>query len=143
MKILQKLPYKLKTALPILALAGASMVPVSCSDDDEKDLKHDVELEWFNMYYDEISTHNIKRQLDDPLVNMVYLKYVNKGYPFTVGSIHDGLIQYLDGLISIDPTHVRGRGNFQWPAGKCQKEDSLWLVSKGWTVNTPPAQNQR
>ncbi len=143
MKILQKLPYKLKTALPILALAGASMVPVSCSDDDEKDLKHDVELEWFRGYYDEIGTHNIQRQLDDPLVNMVYLKYVNKGYTFPVDAIRPTLIPYLDGLMSANPARIRGRGNFQWPAGKCQKEDSLWLVSKGWTVNTPPAQNQR
>lgn len=143
MKILQKLPYKLKTALPILALAGASMVPVSCSDDDEKDLKHDVELEWFRGYYDEIGTHNIQRQLDDPLVNMVYLKYVNKGYTFPVDAIHPVLIPYLDGLMSANPARIRGRGNFQWPVGECPKEDSLWLVSKGWTVNTPPAQNQR
>lgn len=144
MKILQKLPYKLKTALPILALAGASMVPVSCSDDDEKDLKHDVELEWFYMYYDEIGTAEIQRHLDDPMVNNVYLKYLNKGAMFRGANVPYLLRPFLNDLLSVDPARVHGRGNLQFEVGTCPKEDSLWLVSKGWTVNTPPpAQKQR
>lgn len=140
MKILQKIPYKLKTALPALALAGASLMSSSC-DDKEKDLRHDVELEWFQEYYDEVRPSNIRQQLEDPTVRNVYLKYINKGRAFHPKGIHPSLIPYLDELLSIDPKRVFGRGNFQWPAGACQPADSLWLVSKGWTVNTPPAKN--
>lgn len=140
MKILQKIPYKLKTALPALALAGASLMSSSC-DNEEKDLRHDVELEWFQEYYDEVRPSNIEQILEDPTVRNVYLKYINKGRVFHPYGIHPALIPYLDELLSIDPKRVFGRGNFQWPAGACQPADSLWLVSKGWTVNTPPAKN--
>ncbi len=146
MKILQKLPYKLKTALPILALAGASMVPASCSnDDDEKDLKHDVELEWFNMYYDEITEINIAKHIKDPMVNNIYLKYLNKGALYTdySGSTLHMLREALERRIILDPERVRGRGNLVFTPGECWKSDSLWFVEKGWTVNTPYAPKQR
>lgn len=141
MKILQKIPYKLKTALPALALAGASLMSSSC-DDKEKDLKHDVELEWFKGYFEEII--NIQPYLDDPTVNNIYLKYVNKGEMFFGSNVSRGLRPYLDRILSQDPTRIFGRGNLQFEVGTCPKADSLWLVSKGWTVNTPPrAQKQR
>ena len=143
MKILQKLPYKLKTALPILAFVGASIVPAACNNDDDDhydktDSKHDVELLWTNSWSDEITEANIQKHLDDPKVNNIYLRYVPEemyvGYDES--ALHR-LRQSMEWRIALDPKRVYGRGNLVFSLGHCAKEDSLWFVEHGWTVNTP------
>ena len=142
MKILQKLPYKLKTALPILAFVGASIVPAACKDDDDHydktDSKHDVELLWANSWFDEITEANIQKHLDDPKVNNIYLRFVpvEMYVRYNESQLHR-LRQSMEWRIALDPKRVYGRGNLVFSLGHCAKEDSLWFVEHGWTVNTP------
>ncbi len=148
MKILQKLPYKLKTALPILAFVGASIVPAACNNDDDDhydhndndktDSKHDVELLWTARWTDETKVANIQKHLDDPNVNNIYLRFVNM-FPFSFTKPQEAnyLRQRMEWRIALDPKRVHGRGNLIFLLGLCAKEDSLWFVEHGWTVNTP------
>ena len=139
MKILQKLPYKLKTALPILAFVGASIVPAACKDDDDHydktDSKHDVELLWTAHWGSEITEANIKINLYDPKVNNIYLRYF-PAYTVRAAQSHY-LRKEMEWRIALDPKRVYGRGNLVFSLGHCAKEDSLWFVEHGWTVNTP------
>ena len=138
MKITQKIPYVLKRAVPSIMLLGATLLP-GCKKDEIQ--KHDVELKWFKGYYEEIAPADIRGYLDDPTVDKVYLKLVNKG-DFTwydTQRITTERRAHLEMPIGMDPTRVRGRGNFQFRPGVCSKADSLWFVYYGWTVN---AQNQ-
>ena len=144
MKILQKLPYKLKTALPILAFVGASIVPAACNNDDDDhydktDSKHDVELLWANSWSGEITEANIQKHLDDPNVNNIYLRFVpvEMYVGYDESALHR-LRQSMEWRIALDPKRVYGRGNLVFSLGHCAKEDSLWFVKHGWTVNTPP-----
>ena len=143
MKILQKLPYKLKTALPILAFVGASIVPAACNNDDDDhydktDSKHDVELLWANSWSGEITEANIQKHLDDPNVNNIYLRFVpvEMYVGYDESALHR-LRQSMEWRIALDPKRVYGRGNLVFSLGHCAKEDSLWFVEHGWTVNTP------
>ena len=140
MKILQKLPYKLKTALPILAFVGASIVPAACNNDDDDhydktDSKHDVELLWTAHWGSEITEANIKINLYDPKVNNIYLKYF-PAHTFRATE-SNYLRKEMEWRIALDPKRVHGRGNIIFVAGPCAKEDSLWFVEHGWTVNSP------
>ena len=140
MKILQKLPYKLKTALPILAFVGASIVPAACNNDDDDhydktDSKHDVELLWTAHWGSEITEANIKINLYDPKVNNIYLRYF-PAYTVRAAQSHY-LRKEMEWRIALDPKRVHGRGNIIFFSGPCAKEDSLWFVEHGWTVNTP------
>ena len=148
MKILQKLPYKLKTALPILAFVGASIVPAACKDDDDHydktDSKHDVELLWTARWTDETKVANIQKHLDDPNVNNIYLRFVpvEMYVGYDESALHR-LRQSMEWRIALDPKRVYGRGNLVFSLGHCAKEDSLWFVKHGWTVNTTKSTKQR
>ena len=153
MKILQKLPYKLKTALPILAFVGASIIPVACNNDDDDhydhndndktDSKHDVELLWTARWASEITEANIQKYLADPKVNNIYLRYVNRCPLYFSTQEINVIRQTMEWRISLDPKRVHGRGNLVFSPGHCAQEDSLWFVEHGWMVNTTKSTKQR
>ena len=159
MKFNETVKYNLKRILPILGIAGMTMLPACRGHENEPEpqpvdttkttprdtipqvQKHDVELKWFQKYYEEITPENIQANLNDPTVANVYLSIVNGGNFSNyntkgITAIRENL---LKPRLELDSTRVFGRGNFFFAPGRALPEDSLWFVQKGWTVN----QNQR
>ena len=143
MKFNQTVKYNLKRVLPILGIAGATLLPACREHQNEPEpQKHSVDLKWFQDYYEEITPENIQKNLDDPTVDTVYLALVNGG-DFTnwdEGSVELMRENFLGPRIEMGKGRVRGKGNFVFYPGVALPADSLWLVQQGWTVNQ---QNQR
>ena len=143
MKFNQTVKYNLKRVLPILGIAGATLLPACCEHRNEPEpQKHSVDLKWFQRYLEEITPENIQKNLDDPTVDTVYLALVNGG-DFT--NLYKENIEFmrensLGPRIEMGKGRVRGKGNFVFYPGVALPADSLWLVQQGWTVNQ---QNQR
>ncbi len=146
--------------LPVLAITASVLfgckpdAPVDDPNSTPQDtipdsLKYNVELEFWcgtitglgnggtKLYPD-----TIQKYIDNEYVDTVYL-VVNRGSTF--GGLRQSTItQYrnvLEELTNISP-RVRGRGNFYFQAAHPLPADSLYFVSKGWTVNQE-YQNQR
>ncbi|HBS76924.1 MAG TPA: hypothetical protein DEA31_03665 [Alphaproteobacteria bacterium] len=145
MTVKKTIPYKLRTGIPALMLAGATLFG-GCNKEDIE--KHDVDLPWSCGYYEQITSANVQRHLDDPSVGNVYLHlyqvdpdYASKEWTkWTAEDIHHKLYgRTLAPLVGKDPNRVFGRGNFEFARGVCPRADSLWFTQHGWTVN----QNQR
>ena len=135
--------YNLKRVLPILGIAGATLLPACREHRNEPEpQKHSVDLKWFQGYYEEITPENIQKNLDDPTVDTIYLALVNGG-DFT--NLYKENVEFmrensLGPRIEMGKGRVRGKGNFVFYPGRVAPADSLWLVQQGWTVNQ---QNQR
>lgn len=135
--------YNLKRVLPILGIAGATLLPACCEHRNEPEpQKHSVDLKWFWNYEEEITPENIQKNLDDPTVDTVYLALVNGGdfrhaYENNIKFMREN---FLGPRIEMGKGRVRGKGNFVFYPGVALPADSLWLVQQGWTVNQ---QNQR
>ena len=135
MRFTKTLKYNLKRALPILTIAGAGLM-ASCDKDDEPSIpQHDVELKFYQDHYDEIQPTVVSKHAYDESVRNIYFvltdgDFTNFG-PIGLGQVH----KYLDERIQIAPNKIRGRGNFEFAPGIVEKEDSLWFVKQGWTVN--------
>ncbi len=107
--------------------------------------KYNVELEFWNGTLDgvhgaaKLYPDTIQKYIDNEYVDTVYL-VLHKGSTFG-GTSRSTITEYRNGLENLTniSTRVRGRGDFYFQAGRCLPADSLYFVSKGWTVN----QNQR
>ena len=133
--------YNLKRALPAFIIAGAGMMAQSCSDkDDDPTPTHDVELKWsiddYGTHADAIeSIDNIRAYAADKSVANIYLTLDDSNNFSRFGTQNlSNVHSYLEERTSVSPK-VHGRGDFNIPFGRINKEDSLWLVKNGWTVN--------
>ncbi len=137
-------PYKLRRILPILGLAGASLLP-ACSKDDEP--PHDITLEFYETlrysYYSEIdSKEQLQAYAADKSIANIYLYVTEKNdYTFCDESNLASLHLYLKNRIKISPK-IHGSGNFKLPVGMIHPVDSMWFVNNGWTINQH-LQNQK
>jgi len=137
MKFTQKVPYSLKCAVPTTMMAIATMFG-GCQK--EENPKHDIELKFGSHYGYEIYPENIKHKLADPTVNNIYLCPVYDGSLWYIQE--DGtriwpiaIRDCLEPCINMAPDRIFGRGNFVFEVGTCSREDSLWFVQHGWTIN--------
>ena len=108
------IPYKLRRALSMATIAGATLMPASCSK-VEKEEPRDVVIE-----FDET---NLNEQLNkEKLQELANDKSVKKGL--------------LQPTMEISPK-MRGQGDFDFKLGAASKvpTDSLWFVKNGWTIN--------
>ncbi len=145
--------------LPVLAITASVLfgckpdAPVDDPNSTPQDtipdsLKYNVELEfWYGIKNGVDGTaklypDTVQKYIDNEYVDSVYL-VLYKGSTFGgLGQSH--ITAYRNGmesLTNISP-RVRGRGNFHFGTGRCLPADSLYFVSKGWTVNKT-YQNQR
>lgn len=134
-----KVIYNYKVLFPGLFLFMIS----SCSNNDEDEPMYDVELTFYenNMgsHVENISIDNITRYAKDPHVANIYLTvteendYTKFVPPSNEQSVKNMRI-YFTKRLDISPK-VHGRGNFKLLPGIAAKEDSLWFVQKGWTIN--------
>ncbi len=98
--------------------------------------KHNVELEFYENYLNNIHMDKIQKYARDNTVDTIFM-VLNKGATFS--SLEQQYIttwrNYLEQRTQIDEKRVRGRGEFNFEYGAALPADSLWFVSKGWTIN--------
>lgn len=139
----QTVKYNLKRVLPILGIAGATLLP-ACKKDKEKEpeiQKHDVEIEFAQYHYELLAPDTIAERLSHPDVRNVYMVPSNDDFT-NVSSKYAGIVidAVLQPAVNVAPDRVFGRGNLRFTPGVILEKDSLWLVQHGWTINK---QNQR
>ncbi len=108
---------------------------------DPEPQKHHVELEFWNGTLDGVKgTTNlhmdtINKYLNDKYVDSIYL-VLYKGSTFG-GCSQSRITTYrniFQQRTDLSP-RIRGRGDFVFSHGRALSDDSLYFVSKGWTVN--------
>lgn len=150
MRFLKKIPYKLKTALPMLALAGGTMMtsckkeepemPVTPTIDVEVKISlTDVQslfLEQYNM--DRKPSELINYYINNPEIRNIYI-VPEKNTFWSVCSASNIISLKQKTLIpalNFSPK-IRGKGDFNFMPGEASKvpNDSLWYIENGWTIN--------
>lgn len=144
MKLKQIIPYKLKRLLPVLGLAGASLV-TSCEKEEDIIPYKDIEIKFFPTSLDLLCTKSsngtihinpaIQYYVADPATKTIYLvpDYIWERYK--AEDITKLRKEVLEPMITYSPK-IRGKGNFDFGYEQASKApaDSLWLVQQGWTV---------
>lgn len=146
MKIKKILPYKISRAFPILGLAAGSLLS-SC--EKPRPEPQDVYFSFYEInqfgnrsekHYEELDKKTLLTTIYDENVRHVYLK-VEPWNDYTYYDSYSSLssLRYdLGRIIEIKPEKVSGTGDFHFFPGVVSKEDSLWFVKNGWTVNQTP-----
>ena len=146
MKLKNKIPYNIKKTLPILSLAAASLFISSCDKEDEPIVPTiDVELEvnqfsLERLYESENGVFSpgelAVKYAQDPLIRTVYLVPIGSWSNFSALNISEFRKFILKSFFDYS-SKFKGKGDFNFALGEASKvpEDSLWYVSKGWTIN--------
>ena len=157
MKFKNVVSYNIKKLVPILGLAGATMFMGGCEKDDNGPTR-DVEIrftqkETDDLFYDDendVRHPSILAQeyVKDPTIRTIYLVPEGTWANMDRNGIKGMRTATLDLIMNYSPK-FRGKGDFNFMVGEASKipEDSLWYVSKGWTINKrlleQAQQNQR
>ncbi len=143
MRFKKIVPYKIKRILPMLGIAGASLFMGGCEKDEPL---RDVELHFncddysaiINITPDEqfFISDIAKSYADDPTVRTIYLIPEGEWYTYVANTIVALRQNGLEPLFKYSPK-FRGKGDFEFYPGAASKvpQDSLWFVSKGFTIN--------
>ncbi len=142
MNFKQILPYKLRCALTIGAIAGSTLTACdNHANEPQEPITPTRDVELFLTRADEIEEEDVKKYADMSDVRYIYIipKDEREWNTYTKGNIHI-LRNYLTVRINVNPTKVRGRGNFCFVPGEALKaeqanQDSTWYVQHGWTIN--------
>ena len=132
------IPYKLKCALSMATIAGATLLPASCKKDEPAVEQHDVVVEFNHNNIDEkFDMNTLQKLVQDKTVRYVYLFACDHWDNYThTESIYRLRTRVLQPCIEMSPK-MRGRGNFDFKPGVASQvpSDSLWFVKNGWTIN--------
>lgn len=138
------IPYKLRRALSMATIAGATLLPASCGKvEQEQQPTHDVIIEFdggnvkdLERTFEKYNIDAIKKLDHDKTVRYIYLTPIS-----TWGGRSSNFMQKLR-QVSLQPCieaspKVRGRGDFRTDPGVMAAipVDSLWYVKNGWTFN--------
>ena len=138
MKYINVLPYKLKRALSMATIAGATLLPTSCKKDEPAVEQHDVVVEFAFRDIDKtLDMNTLQKLVQDKTVRYVYLSACDHWNNFNdTEAISRLRTRVLQPRIEMSPK-MRGRGNFDFKLGEASKvpSDSLWFVKNGWTIN--------
>ena len=148
MKFIKTLPYKLQRTLPILGIAGASLL-AGCDKDDEPTPPglHDTVYTWTVSDLSRIlPPTDICMSADSANVNRVILQNTDKsGQGYFIGELRDIFENQILEYVSPENQHkVRGRGEIR--GYKVERvidavyddwQDSLWLVKFGFVLKNP------
>ena len=156
MKIKKTVPYNIRKILPMIGIAGASLMMDGCQKEQPT---RDIELRFSAGYYSNVilihpdeTPLRLSREVSDiikyldaqPDVRTIYLvPYYDWSLhqAHNVSSLRNNVLSYA---IDYSPK-VRGRGDFNFKLGEASKvpEDSLWYVKHGWTINEGYNRQQR
>ena len=142
MKFTKTIPYKLKRIIPMLGIAGASLFMGGC--EKEKPLR-DVELhfsrdDWSTINYEVNGEYVIsdlaKEYVNDPTVGTIYLVPEGDWSVCVALSITNLRKTTFEPMFNYS-TKFKGKGDFNFYPGAPSEipQDSLWYVSKGFTIN--------
>lgn len=129
----------LKVAL--FALPLVLLLAVACEKEPSAPVyraPYEKEL-WFTKgESDSIESNVVLHYADDTACKRIYLvvKPDNNYMGYDTKNI-TALCNKLKTRVSLSDK-VCGKGNFHFMPGMVSKEDSIWFVQNGWTVNTPP-----
>ena len=156
MKIKKIMPYNIRKILPMIGIAGASLMMGGCQKEQPT---RDVELRFSTSDYSNIilkhpdeTSYSLSREVSDiikyldaqPNIRTIYLVPKDNWSTLkatNISSLRDKVLSYA---IDYSPK-VRGRGDFNFKLGEASKvpEDSLWYVKHGWTINEYYNRQQR
>ncbi len=142
MKYNKIIPYKLKRALSMATIIGATMLTPGC--DDEIEPQHDIEIEFDDGDIKESMTmEHLQKCANDKSIRYIYMVPVKHWNSAMAGNITFMRNKSLQPRLDISPK-IRGRGDFDFCPGEASKvpDDSLWYVRNGWTINQQ-YQNQK
>ena len=148
MKIKKTVPYNIRKILPMIGIAGASLMMGGCQKEQPT---RDIELRFSTSNYSNVilihpdeTPRRLSREVSDiikyldaqPDVRTIYLvPYYDWSlyHSQSITGIRDNFLSYA---IDYSPK-VRGRGDFNFKLGEASKvpDDSLWFVKHGWTIN--------
>ncbi len=140
MRFVNVVPYKLKRLIPMLGLAGATLLG-GCEKDDDPIQMRDVNA-FFNVDdFSEIKPENIKKIAAEPDVRTIYM--IPQGYweNLSTENISNMRKNVLQPALDASPKAI-GAGDFQFWRNEAAKQDSLWYTQHGWTINKS-LQNQK
>ena len=140
MKFKSVFPYNFKKLIPMLGLAGATLMAPSCSKDDDVPA-HDVEIK-FTQYTLLESLSEARACLKDNTINIIYMRITDDWTNLSAGAIKDTHTSFKRLFDSAPQGKLRGRGNFEFAPGRVTPSDSTWFANQGWTVNKH-IQNQK
>ena len=148
MKIKKTVPYNIRKILPMIGIAGASMMMGGCQKEQPT---RDVELRFSTSDYSNIilkhpdeTSYSLSREVSDiikyldaqPDIRTIYLVPYDDWKLYqsqAITGIRDNILSYATDY----SPKVRGRGDFNFKLGEASKvpDDSLWFVKHGWTIN--------
>ncbi|MBR2286217.1 MAG: hypothetical protein IJ866_02055 [Alphaproteobacteria bacterium] len=138
------IPYKLRRALSMATIAGATLMPASCSKVEKEEPTRDVVIEFDETNLNEqLNKEKLQELANDKSIKNIYLTPIKHWD----GWADNGIIALRKGLLQptmeISPK-MRGQGDFDFKLGAASKvpTDSLWFVKNGWTINKK-YQNQK
>ena len=161
MKLFKKsIPYNLKKIVPMAMLAGATMLNTGCKPQNEPDdpldnktptekptetpvvpKKINKELYFCEEDFSQVSFDTLNKYLAMDNIDTIFM--IPRGPFFSPNSLGLGYHYFelarsnmLEPRTNLSP-RIRGKGDFATDPGHPSQalEDSLWFVSKGWTVN--------
>ena len=134
-------PYKLKRLVPMLGMAGATLLG-GC---EKEETLRDVELRFTNKDYSSLMYMNennercisdvAKEYVEDETVRYIYLVPEGPWYTFVAPTITALRKNFLE-IVFEYSSKFRGKGEFNFYPGAASQvpADSLWLVQHGWTI---------
>ena len=145
MKFIKTLPYKLKWTLPILGIAGASLL-AGCNKDDEPTPPglHDTVYTWDDVL--NIPIVDVCMSADSANVRYVMLRYDGGGLNMSVTTLKDFLQNRVISEVTLQNQYkIRGTGEIPSVIMGAQngeklrrsKADSTWLANFGFTLINP------
>ena len=152
--------YRIRRAMPILGLAGASLLPCACSKDKEPvnpeqpvapvdtvDNRYDVTVNWGYSTYLERLTPTIAAAAANPDVRYVILESdgSNWGGALTVSDLRNILVQPMIDACAVAPNKLKHQGTIYRPSihgrtseeYKQQQQDSAFLANLGYSLVDP------
>ena len=149
MRFLKKIPYKLKTALPALALAGGAMMASCEKEEPEIPVTPTIDVEVKISLTDARSLFDgpyspergrselIDYYINNPEIRNIYIVPEKNTWSTCTNTNIIALKQNtLIPALSFSPK-ISGKGDFNFKPGEASKipEDSLWFIQNGWTIN--------
>lgn len=130
--------------IPMLGMAGATLFMGGCEKNETP--KRDVEISFSptfmdNFYQEDENGNRLPSPLalfylNDPAIGDIYFVPSEDKWRYTSEEITEFRKRDLEPVMNYSP-RFKGKGDFYFWLGEASKvpEDSLWIVSKGWTIN--------
>lgn len=134
MRFTKKVPYKLKRLIPMLGLAGATLLPTAC---EKEEPLHDTTYMWGRSYWEEIyPADNVCASADSVQVRNVILKNngTNWGGGYTAEEIRDYLLMTVNQVPEQNRHKLRGAGKLTWVKEGGDPSAKAWLENFGFRV---------